>query len=144
MEQKSFFWWVKFILLFIWQLPQNIVALIMMLFLSNLRLIKTDNYCFSFMADNMSGGISLGSFIFLSKYMGCVDRYVAHEYGHVVDSHIWGPLYLFVIGLPSLLNAWIGFTDCYYDFYTEAWANKHAGLESYKIGNSCRTRFIKK
>ena len=141
MENKNFLWWIKFIILFIWQLPQNIVALAMMPFLGKLKLIKVDNYCFAFSGKKMSGGISLGSFVFLSNYMGMVDRYVAHEYGHVVDSHIWGPLYLFVIGIPSILNAAFNFTDCYYDFYTEKWANKHAGLG---VNDRCRTYFLKK
>ena len=141
MENKNFLWWIKFIILFIWQLPQNIVALAMMPFLGKLKLIKVDNYCFAFSGKKMSGGISLGSFVFLSNYMGMVDRYVAHEYGHVVDSHIWGPLYLFVIGIPSILNAAFNFTDCYYDFYTEKCANKHAGLG---VNDRCRTYFLKK
>jgi RHS repeat-associated protein len=33
------------------------------------------------------------------------DQTVMHEYGHTFDSRIWGPLYLFVIGLPSLISA---------------------------------------
>jgi hypothetical protein len=144
MKEKNFLWWVVFILLFIWQLPQNIVALVMMPFLGKLKLIKSDKYCLAFVGEKMTGGISLGSFIFISKYMGYVDRYVAHEYGHAVDSHIMGPLYLLIIGIPSLMNAWFNFTDCYYDWYTERLANKHAGLEIYKVGNTCRTRFIKK
>ena len=41
---KTFIWWVKFILLFIWQLPQNIVALEMLPFLGKLRLISCKNY----------------------------------------------------------------------------------------------------
>ena len=28
-----------------------------------------------------------------------------HEYGHTFDSHIWGPLYLPVIGAPSIISA---------------------------------------
>jgi hypothetical protein len=141
MEKKGLFWWVKFVILFIWQLPQNLVALVMMPFLGKLKLIKVDNYCFAFSGAHMSGGISLGSFIFLSDYMGQINRYVAHEMGHVFDSHIWGPLYLFVIGIPSILNAIFNFTDCYYDFYTERWANKHAGLG---VNKNCRTYFLKK
>lgn len=140
MKEKSFLWWVVFVLLFIWQLPQNIVALVMLPFLGKLQLVKIDKYCFAFIGSNMSGGISLGSFIFLSKYIGHTDKYVAHEMGHVVDSHIWGPLYLLVVGIPSILNAWIGFTDCYYDFYPEKWANEHAGLTTNKY---CKLTFKK-
>ena len=32
--------------------------------------------------------------------------------------------------------AWLGDDNkCYYDFYTERWANKHAGLEVLKTAN---------
>jgi hypothetical protein len=46
-----------------------------------------------------------------------------------------GPLYLLVIGLPSLLWAWLGDNYrekhgvSYYDFYTEKWANKLGGAK---------------
>ena len=143
MEKKNLKWWVVFILLFIWQLPQNIVALVMMPFLGKLKLIKMDKYSFVFIGEHMSGGISLGNFAYLSKYMGHTDRYVAHELGHTTQSHILGPLYLLVIGLPSILNAMFNFTECYYDFYTEHWANEIAGLEVVRISESCRTRFKK-
>lgn len=141
MEKKGFLWWLVFILSFIWQLPQNIVAIVMMPFLGKLKLIKVDNYCFAFSVTGMAGGISLGNFIFLSEYMGKIDRYVAHEMGHVVDSHRFGPLYLIIIGIPSILNAAFNLTDCYYDFYTEKWANKHAGLG---VNEYCRTYFLDK
>ena len=41
-----------------------------------------------------------------------------------------GWLYLIVIGLPSILWAWLGDDDkCYYSFYTEFWANDLMGLK---------------
>ncbi len=77
----------------------------------------------------MSGGISLGNFCFVSKISAKMETMVMHELdGHTVDSKIFGPLYLIVIGIPSFLNAIFGFTKCYYDFYTEKLANKHARL----------------
>lgn len=116
-------------LLFIWQLPQNIVALVMIPFLGKLKLVCERHYCFCFTGENMQGGISLGNFAFVSKCMSYSETEIAHEVnGHTVDSKIFGPLYLIVIGLPSLLNAIFDFTECYYDFYTEILANKHAGL----------------
>lgn len=122
---------ILFILLFIWQLPQNIIALIMLPFLGKLRLISYKKFCFAFEGKNMLGGISLGNFAFLSPYLSKKTASVMHEQeGHTFDSKIWGPLYLFVIGIPSIMWAWLGDSDkCYYDFYTERWANKHAGLE---------------
>lgn len=126
-----------FILLFIWQLPQNIVALVMLPFLGKLELISYKKFCFAFKASNMSGGISLGTFAFLSPYSAKKVATVMHEQeGHTFDSKIFGPLYLFVIGIPSIMWAWLGDDNkCYYDFYTERWANKHAGLEVLKTAS---------
>ena len=56
------------ILLILWQLPQCLVGLVMLPFLGKLRLVRYTNYCWAFEGEKMSGGISLGCFIFLSKY----------------------------------------------------------------------------
>ena len=85
------------------------------------------------------GGMSLSNNIFVpfewyneTEYQ---KNYVKHEYGHTVQSKILGPLYLFVIGLPSLLWAWLGDNYrkknkvSYYAFYTEKWANKLGGAK---------------
>lgn len=139
---KKVLHWIKFTGLFIWQLPQNIVALIMMPFLGTMLKVDYRNYCFAFGAKKMNGAISLGSFVFLSRHSMKSKTIVAHELdGHTVDSKLWGPLYLFVIGIPSLLNACFNFTDCYYDFYTEKRANKFAGLG---VDSLCRLYFIDK
>lgn len=53
-----------------------------------------------------------------------------HELGHVKQSHMLGWLYLIIIGLPSILWAWLGDEDkCYYSFYTEKGANQAMGLK---------------
>nr|BCX01108.1 MAG: hypothetical protein KatS3mg041_1154 [Bacteroidota bacterium] len=70
-------------------------------------------------------GLALGRFIFLRA--GCADQMLAHEYGHVRQSRLLGPLYLPVIGLPSLLHAFWhrirrGDPEQYLRFYTESWA----------------------
>ena len=132
---------ILFVLLFIWQLPQNIVALLMMPFLGKLRKVEYRNFCFAFEGEKMSGGISLGNFIFLSKYCAQRDTTIAHEFGHVVDSQRMGPAYLLVVGLPSILNAAFNFTSCYYDWFPEKWANKHAGLG---VDSKCRLYFLDK
>lgn len=74
--------------------------------------------------------LSLGLFIFVTdKPPGGEEnsrRLLVHEYGHTVQSLILGPLYLPVVGLPSLL--WAQLPACqrrwrtdmpYYSFYTE-------------------------
>ena len=133
--------WVIQILLVIWQLPQIIVALFMLPFLGNKKLIKYDNYCWAYDCEKMSGAISLGCFIFLSPYSAKQKTTIAHEYGHVKDSHKYGWLYLIIVGIPSILNAWFNFTKCYYDWYPEKWANKNAGLG---VDSLCRLYFLDK
>jgi hypothetical protein len=134
MNRNKIVWWIIFILLFIWQLPQNIVAIVMLPFLGKLKLVRNDKYCFAFEAKKMSGGITLGSFIFLSPSCAKRDAIVLHEYGHVVQSHMLSWLYLIVIGLPSLMWATFHGPICYYRFYTESWANKISGL---KVNDYC-------
>lgn len=130
---------ILFALSFVWQAPQSIVGLFMLIFFAifgKVKLISYKKLCFAFEADLMSGGISLGNFAFLSPISAKKLPVVAHEQeGHTVDSKIWGPLYLFVIGLPSLIHAAGNNYECYYDFYTERWANKHAGLEVLKTAS---------
>lgn len=85
--------------------------------------------------------LSLGMFIFLTDKpprdrRGLVPhgeisrRMLVHEYGHTVQSLILGPLYLPVVGLPSLL--WAQLPPCrriwredvsYFSFFTEKTAN---------------------
>lgn len=138
--RKDFAWWCIFILLFIWQLPQNIIAVLMLPFLGKLELIACRNYAFCFIGEKMQGGISLGSFVYVSKSLSKYETHIAHELdGHTVDSKYFGPLYLFIIGIPSI--CWAGLRNTkkhpnYYTFYTEKWANKHAKLKVIKRSNS--------
>ena len=78
------------------------------------------------------GGISFGKFIFLSSYLDS-EYYIKHEYGHCIQSLVLGPLFLIVIGIPSICWAMFGEKyrqrtgKSYYSFYTEAWANFFGG-----------------
>lgn len=51
-----------------------------------------------------------------------------HEYGHRIQSYILGPLYMFIIYIPSCLHyKWFAKQNKnwkeYYKFYTEKWAD---------------------
>lgn len=134
-----------FTLYFIWQLPQNIIALFMLLFFflfSDLRKIRYENYCFVLASDAMNGGISLGNFIFLSNYSSKRETTILHELGHVKQSHMMGPIYLLIIGIPSI--CWAAFKPsekCYYSWFTESWANKLAKLG---VDSKCRLYILKR
>lgn len=82
-----------------------------------------------------SGSVSLGMFVFLEINHEKAEtpqeqKLLRHEYGHTIQSLILGPLYLLIIGLPSLI--WAGCFNKYrakrsvsYDrFYPEHWANR--------------------
>ena len=129
---------LKEILLYIWQLPQNLLGLIMMLFM--LPHESKENYkgITYIVAKRMKGGISLGNYVILSYSYGnkkYSQKVWDHEYGHTRDSRIFGPLYLIVIGLPSLIWAYLYGNviktsyNGYYKFYTEKRADQLGGVE---------------
>lgn len=125
------------ILLYIWQLPQNLVGLVLVAW--NRKRIAYD--CMEkdvhyYYVAGFPGGISLGKYILLNSvyvnYKGTTEQ---HEFGHTRQSLILGPLYLFVIGIPSIVHAW-WWEECgrdngvsYYDFYTEKWADALGGVK---------------
>lgn len=53
--------------------------------------------------DYWLGGVSLGLFYFVGAHDDLHTHY--HEMGHTVQNLIWGPLFLFVIGFPSIIRA---------------------------------------
>ena len=94
---------------------------------------------------NHNRGLSLSNHIFLPKKhfnkpihevitskWHC--NYISHEYGHTIQSHKLGPLYLLVIALPSMIwagcfeNYRIKHNIDYYSFYTEVSADKLGGV----------------
>lgn len=82
-------------------------------------------------SERFRGGISLGNTIVVRRPYSAIPNTWAHEYGHTRQSLYLGPLYLFVVGLPSLLWAafWNpGMKASYYSFYTEKWADKLGGV----------------
>lgn len=101
-----------FPLTFLWQLPQNLIALVFAL----IWLIKGDKLTteafrgvtiFWVATNSKFSGVSLGNFIFIRSGFEKYSIHVkAHEFGHCVQSMFFGPLYLLVIGLPSVTRAW--------------------------------------
>jgi len=85
--------------------------------------------------DIKCGSVSLGSYIFLCPSHWNDEETLKHEKGHTIQSMYLGWLYLFVIGIPSVIWAscfgWYRKKHnlSYYDFYTEKWANDLAGIE---------------
>ena len=120
---------------FTWGLAQNLVGLIAFLALSKkYRHEKFENAFVTFVdTEKPFGGISLGIFIFVNgkrKDEWLHDTCV-HEYGHTIQSLVLGPVWPFVIALPSVI--WCNFPPLtryrkekdvsYYALYCEGWAN---------------------
>lgn len=125
-NSRSFIQWT-------WCLPQNLIGLFVYLFTS-LQGCSTEFYNDTFVTRWKYGsGVSLGQFIFVPE--GAGENTIKHEYGHSIQSLRLGWLYLFIIGLPSVL--WAAFGDkyrakhgvSYYDFYTESSADKLGGVK---------------
>lgn len=119
---------MKEILLWLWQLPQNIIGVVFGLFIKGDTIPCGETRVRVRSSKKMSGGISLGKYVYLSNLM-TDEFYIRHEIGHCAQSRMLGPLYLIVIGLPSLLWAALyrGDHEGYYRFYTESWAQKLGG-----------------
>ena len=119
---------IKQIIQWIWCLPQNIIGLFVLIF-TKFQKSKTDQYNGTFVIRwKYSNGVSLGQFIFVSE--NADENTIKHEYGHHIDGNCLGPLYLFVIGIPSICWAAFGrkyrikHNKSYYDFFTERRADR--------------------
>lgn len=123
--------YIRNLILFIWQLPQHIVALIYFGYLVMMckDLGVDSRYKQAIVIPCvMRGAVTLGNYVFVglnSEYK----KTVKHELGHTIQSKILGPLYLIVIGIPSITYCGLRrmFPSLrkknYYNFYTERTAN---------------------
>ena len=105
-------------------------------FLLFLRFLRAPHRCYCGSISTrwkLDGGISLGLFIFTPDREEAWCRQMeVHEYGHAWQSLLLGPLYLIIVGLPSIL--WARLPGCirmrrerqvpYSAFYTERWADR--------------------
>ena len=121
------------ILLWIWQAPQNIVGLVFRLIYGRPNAIFRGVPVV--VSSRFPGGISLGRTIVVRRSYLDNPATWEHEYGHTRQSLYLGPLYLLVVGIPSLLWAWYWTPSrgvSYYAFYTEKWADRLGGVNRKK------------
>lgn len=124
---------IKSILKYIWQLPQNIIALIYLGYLiAENQISAVEEYKGAKVYTKYSSGcVTLGNYIFVSPR--ATESTVKHEWGHTRQSLILGPLYLIIIGIPSILWAMTHRTIApdkpYSWLYTESWADKLSDVE---------------
>ena len=94
---------MKYLLMYLWQLPQNLAGLLYRDYLEYRDKLYMLNITedFDVYAKDTQGSITLGRYIFLSARAD--DETILYEIGHVKQSKTLGPLYLLVIGLSSIL-----------------------------------------
>lgn len=122
------------ILLYLWQLPQHLLGLLLIL-LSRSK--KEGSY---YVAQKFfNAGISLGRYIILQE--DCVySNTVKHEMGHSIQSKYLGWLYLLIVGVPSITRniydrifhkKWALFDryKWYYEGFPEKQADKLGGVK---------------
>lgn len=124
------------VLLFIWQLPQNLTGLVVLLihYICGHKPKKETKYRVTvYKAKHVNNcGVSLGNFIFLDSDVGHSQNDYKHEHGHQIQSKYLGPLYLLVIGLPSVIGNIIWSNTRSFDYYRqpwELWADKLGGVK---------------
>ena len=123
---------MKDIIKTIWQLPQILIGIIVvMCYRSKISDIYVMDGVIVVSIEDFPGGVCFGDLILINTLSS--NKTYLHELGHSKQSQYLGPLYLIVIGLPSLIHNLIyklcGRRWNYYSFYTEKWANKLMNLE---------------
>ena len=115
-----------------WGLPQNILGFFLTRKYRNEKHENFFNSHIYYHHENW-GGISLGMFIVINgdRNEEWINGTKVHEFGHTIQSMILGPLYIFIIGIPSMI--WCNAKKynkqraekgvSYFDFYPEKWAN---------------------
>lgn len=124
---------MKKVLLWLWQLPQNILGLLVILF-------TEAKYCNKgcWVTTKSRFGVSLGKYIIFGQVVNEVS--LKHKQGHQKQSLYLGPLYLLLIGLPSITGniydriahrnwSYLARVAWYYKQPWEAWADKLGGVE---------------
>ncbi|MBQ6655486.1 MAG: hypothetical protein IJM79_08195 [Erysipelotrichaceae bacterium] len=131
-----------FVIAALWQLSYGIIqsAIGALVFLFFIRCPHFIYRCGIITEWTRCDGVSLGLFAFVphGPNKEVREHLVRHEYGHSIQSMILGPLYLPLIGIPSVLWNNLKFMQnyrenreiAYESFYTERWANRLGKTEN--------------
>lgn len=120
---------------FSWQFLSNLIGFILKLIL-NKRIVevRSTNIANIYIVSGKFNGVSLGSYIFLNEKYPDIETVIKHELGHTRQSMMLGPLYLFVVGIPSasmnLMTRWGWLKpENYYKRWPENWADRLGGVD---------------
>jgi hypothetical protein len=118
-------------ILFIWELPQNILGLLMHAIMkSRQKISNTETEGHHVFIETANTGVSLGWFIFWTstgnRFPYLKNDCRMHEYGHSKQSSMLGPVYLLVVGIPSVAR--VIYRKWYYKKYGINWENYYASF----------------
>lgn len=127
--------------LYAWQILQNLLGLLVIWVLKKAGKTVTPSELKGraqvYRVKNWRQGVSLGRYIIIAELTGSAT--VNHEYGHTKQSMMLGPLYLLVVGLPSVIMNVMStvlymlgnhaFLANYYNRWPESWADKLGGVK---------------
>lgn len=139
---KEFLKKISLFLLWAWQMPQNLAGIVV----QNHYQRKADRtggdysyFCphgvlyLRTTALGKGKAVTLGEYVIVHWLAGTST--VDHEFGHVRQSRMLGPLYLPLVGLQSVCHAAVHYDLCgkkkykpYTHFWTERWADRLGGV----------------
>lgn len=129
-----------------WEAPQTALGVVVLAVeAARGRIVNLEVEHGRLVVESTGTGISLGHIVFWSRESGRwhdLDlRNRAHELGHTKQSRLLGPLYLPVVGLPSISRAAYALVyrevtghpwTRYYEGYPENWADRLGGVQREK------------
>lgn len=130
---------MKKILMHVWQLPQHLLALLLLFIIRNRSMVVVHDVdgTLLYLAMGLGWGISLGKYILLD--MDASEETMNHERGHCKQSRMLGWLYLIIVGIPSIamnvlstIMYWLGSDSMirhYYQRWPESWADRLGGVK---------------
>ena len=133
---RRFAFWI---LQWTWGLPQNLIGLLLLLLLGRQRRERYHGAVITRFAGHQKlaqkGCVSLGMFIFMSDQLepSRAAKIRVHEYGHCIQSLIFGPVFLLAVGLPSLVWA-----ACYSQVHQDrniAYTSRYPENNANKLGH---------
>ena len=113
---------------YFWELPQNLLGLVIYLLNKN-KIISVSKINGRLLFENHNFGVSLGNYIFWTPTIydrnSNIPINLNHEFGHSIQSQLFGPLYLIVVGIPSISRVF--YSRIFFSVKKQEWTNYYKG-----------------
>lgn len=96
--------WLYYLLQFTWGIVMNVLGVLVfaVLIIFGRKRPKKFKNCWYIVVGKNWGGLELGTFFLIDQNEHLSTKY--HESGHGLQNIVWGPLFLFVIWIPSAIR----------------------------------------